>query len=175
MEATQYPNKATMQLSLTNAWSDGLKKHYIIHEFGHALGLGHEHQRSKFWQSLHPYVNLDKMKQDPDVGGDENFHINWAEEATGYYTSDAGEDSGEYDPQSIMHYGLVLLSNAYACECDNYTMLMLWSLVNKRMRLSLLVVRKVHLLGDVQLIENEKLAPPTIGMREHERYPSQQI
>ena len=106
MEATQYPNVATMQLSLTKAWSDGLKRHYIIHEFGHALGLGHEHQRSKFWQFLNPYVNLEKMKQDPVVGGDHNFKTNWAEGAVSYYSSDL-DNPEEYDPQSVMHYGLV--------------------------------------------------------------------
>ena len=107
MEANQYPNEATMHLSLTKAWSDDLKRHYIIHEFGHALGLGHEHQRSKFWEFLLPFVNTTLMKHDAVVGGDKNFKENWGEIAESYYSSDLGANSGEYDPQSIMHYWLV--------------------------------------------------------------------
>ena len=110
MEATQFPGDATMQLSLTRAWSDNLKKHYVLHEFGHVLGLGHEHQRSKFWQHLNPFVNKEMMKQDPVVGGNRNFNINWAESAGSYYSSDLGDDTEEYDSQSIMHYGLVQCS-----------------------------------------------------------------
>ena len=106
----QFPSQPTMHLSLVHAWSDDLKKHYIIHEFGHALGLGHEHQRSKFWQFLHPYVNYGKMKQDPSVGGDLNFQTQWAAQPDSFYSSDL-ESPGAYDPQSIMHYGLVNLCN----------------------------------------------------------------
>ena len=99
-----------MHLSLVHAFSDSWKKYYIIHEFGHALGLGHEHQRSKFWEILHVYVDIEKMKKDPAVGGDSNFKTNWAKAAVNYYTSDLVADAGKYDPQSIMHYGLVHLT-----------------------------------------------------------------
>ncbi len=32
--------------------SDKYKMSYVLHEFGHALGLDHEHQRSDFWDIL---------------------------------------------------------------------------------------------------------------------------
>lgn len=104
MQATQYPKHPTMQLSLEKAWNDGLKRHYVIHEFGHALGLGHEHQRSSFWNFLHPYVNIGLMKADKDVGGDANYQQNWAVVSNKFYSSEAG-NPGKYDPHSIMHYG----------------------------------------------------------------------
>ena len=98
-----------MHLSLKYVFTDSWKRYYIIHEFGHALGLGHEHQRSKFWQFLHPYVNIEMMKKDPAVGEDEKFKNDWASKTDTYYSSDLGANSGKYDPKSIMHYGLVHL------------------------------------------------------------------
>jgi hypothetical protein len=35
----------------------------VVHEFGHALGLGHEHQRSDFRTCIIPYLDEAKMKQ----------------------------------------------------------------------------------------------------------------
>ena len=58
-------------------------KYIVIHEFGHALGLGHEHQRSDFWELTKPYIdvtkmkNVTKMKKDLDLS-DTNFQTIWA-------------------------------------------------------------------------------------------------
>ena len=93
-----------MQLSVGMAISDSLKKHYIIHEFGHALGLGHEHQCSKFWQNLYPFVYTELVVHDQTIGGAQEFGTCTSDL---YYTSDLGPLSGEYDPQSIMHNWLV--------------------------------------------------------------------
>ena len=90
-------DQPTMWLDL-NVSGDNYKKHLVIHEFGHALGLGHEHQRSDFWKLIKPYVDIEEMKKDLKVTT-KGFEVNWDSDSqfkTGKCTA--------YDPYSIMHY-----------------------------------------------------------------------
>ena len=86
-------NEATMWLDLhSGGVGDDYKKHIVIHEFGHALGLGHEHQRSYFWKLIKPFVNVTKMKK----------YVNMTD-----WDSDSQFKTGKcapYDPNSVMHY-----------------------------------------------------------------------
>ncbi len=66
-----------------------MQESLVIHEFGHALGLEHEHQRSTFWNVFDTVVeDKDKMPG-----------------ALAYHKRGNFSDSDRvYDPKSIMHY-----------------------------------------------------------------------
>lgn len=73
---------------------DCYKEHLVVHEFGHVLGLGHEHQRSDFWECVKPFIDESKLRKDVGIRSDDwmkDFDID-IEEAT------------DYDSKSVMHY-----------------------------------------------------------------------
>ena len=77
---------------------DSYKKHLVIHEFGHALGLYHEHQRSDFWMHIEQYINKSRMKADLGIS-DSKFEQSYdklKKMESAFHT--------EYDPDSVMHY-----------------------------------------------------------------------
>ena len=77
---------------------DAYKKHLVIHEFGHALGLYHEHQRSDFWKAIEPYIDRSKMRAHLHMTDDE-FDRRYGKDQE---TKSASHT--EYDPDSVMHY-----------------------------------------------------------------------
>ena len=89
----QADGKPTMWLDLSSG-RDDYQQHVVVHEFGHALGLEHEHQRSDFWKKVKPFINLDLMK--------DNLQGRYKD-----YTEPAAPVQftlTEYDPDSVMHY-----------------------------------------------------------------------
>ena len=96
-----------MLLNLSDAHSDAEKRSLVIHEFGHALGLGHEHQRSDFWKIVGRYFDMRQIESENDVGPVRKsrsslmiatFSKNYFEELNGL------SEFSPYDPDSIMHY-----------------------------------------------------------------------
>ena len=103
-------DQPTMWLNLhSGGIDDSFKKHLVVHEFGHALGLGHEHQRSDFWKILKPYLNEKEMKQELSVrfgvDGDQ-FERDWGRKTSTKVKKTA------YDSGSVMHYW-------YVIQCDS--------------------------------------------------------
>lgn len=93
-------DKPTMLLDLhTGGANDAYKKNVVIHEFGHILGLTHEHQRSEFWKLIKQFIDEKKMKKDLKLT-DDQFKIDWDVD---HFSNMEGE-STEYDPTSVMHY-----------------------------------------------------------------------
>ena len=99
--------KPTMRLNL-GGFAPEHQESLVIHHFGRALGLENEHQRPEFWDVLGKYLDVEKMKADPQVGSAAAYEEEWVRAPFS-----PGEQSVnsllEYDPDSIMHYRLVLI------------------------------------------------------------------
>ncbi len=100
-------NEPTMYLNLAQH-SPELQESLVVHEFGHALGLEHEHQRSDFWDVVEKHIDLATMKDDPFVKGSQqgeqatlSFGRDWFKDVK---TLKEKKNSTPYDPDSIMHY-----------------------------------------------------------------------
>ena len=109
MEATQVTDmkEPTMVLSL-GSHAPEYQKSLVLHQFGHALGLEHEHQRSDFWDVLGDQLDTDQIKMDPFVNpaqtqeaGEEVFKKYCG--AISRKQSVSRVQSVKYDPESIMH------------------------------------------------------------------------
>jgi astacin len=74
--------------------SEGCSTGSIIHEIGHALGLWHEHSR----EDRDDYIRILWENIEPTLKHNFRQHI------------DDGDDAGEYDYSSIMHYGRFVFS-----------------------------------------------------------------
>lgn len=97
MDAEQVTDisQATMNLNLKGISQD-FQRYLVIHEFGHALGLEHEHQRSDFWRVASKFLDIELMRKDP--------RLKWVNFATDILELPSRGHTSEYDADSIMHY-----------------------------------------------------------------------
>lgn len=112
-----------MTLDLSSS-RDDYKRHLVPHEFGHALGLAHEHQspnapalleKEDLIAKLAPYMpgvsEAAKRKAAADkYEQDYKRHSVVADDAV----------VTKHDPKSIMHYWLVQLHACYTCTVCAY-------------------------------------------------------
>ena len=94
---TVQQDKPTLVLKL-NAMDYYNIRATIVHEFGHALGLGHEHQHPEYWRNIKKFLSLSNMKADLKLE-DKVFDYQWA-------NNNPDQDTliSEYDEDSVMHY-----------------------------------------------------------------------
>ena len=100
MKATtvQDTSKPTMILSLKGI-DHNMQRFLVMHEFGHALGLEHEHQRSDFWEVAENLLDVRKMRRDPQMK-----NVKFDRDMLEKQSQDTTVMTREYDPDSIMHY-----------------------------------------------------------------------
>ena len=111
--------KPTMMLNLSSM-EETVQRSQVIHEFGHALGLAHEHQRVDFWDKVEPHINMERMMDDSRVKdpisdfGKQTIGADWRATKHGVTLTlrkifgklpNLKTEEFEYDPDSIMHYG----------------------------------------------------------------------
>ena len=101
------PDKPTMTLNLSDkTYPEYFLRHLVIHEFGHALGLEHEHQRSDFWDTVKDFIDMDRMKSDHRFTHYQSTPKGNATFGRDYLVTKEKGDccASEYDSKSIMHY-----------------------------------------------------------------------
>ena len=77
--------------------SDDETKATVLHQFGHALGLGHALMGPKDWRALKPYVHTDSMMKSCGASKEKDFEVLW----TGKKLK---ESVVNYDKESVMGY-----------------------------------------------------------------------
>ena len=84
-------DKPTMMLNL-KGFPLALQRSLVIHQFGHALGLDHEHQWSDFWEVVKEFFDKSKISES------QMLRVKKREDM-----AESGRSS-PYDRHSIMHY-----------------------------------------------------------------------
>ena len=95
-------SEPTMVLDLEGKSSASIQFE-IVHEFGHALGLYHEHQHPEYLEVMKEYLDDRKVFaafRRPDSEDSNDFKLQYKEVSD----PDAFQYKPQYDPESIMHY-----------------------------------------------------------------------
>ena len=88
--------KPTMVLDFTGM-TDREIKATVIHQFGHALGLGHALMNINDWSHVKEFINVDKMVENYGLKSQDNFEVQWS----GHKSQ---QSIINYDNESVMSY-----------------------------------------------------------------------
>ena len=101
-----HPSAPTMVLNFSGLDSHMIKS-TIIHQFGHALGLGHALMRPKDWATIRKHVNTEEMKM-YGITSKEDFKIKLTgkglKELEWTETGLKDDSAVNYDETSVMQY-----------------------------------------------------------------------
>ena len=100
------PSEPTMVLDFTALDSSAIKA-TVIHQFGHALGLGHALMNPKDWAIVKKHVDMEKMMEDLGVCSEKDLEVQWIGK---------GLSEVNRDPISVMQYWYVIHSLALGPE-----------------------------------------------------------
>ena len=77
----------------------------IVHQFGHALGLGHALMKPEDWDALKDHLKLEQMMSDCHASNDVDLRKQWTGKGL-------KENLIRYDNQSVMLFRQVLFLGA---------------------------------------------------------------
>ena len=100
-EATCHEMDDTMVLNLSHK-DDDFKQYIVVHEFGHALGLGHMHQSSHLANALDERLTIEWLKEESGLSLEDSvkkFNTDFKP-----YTGVQTEEIGHFDASSVMCY-----------------------------------------------------------------------
>ena len=102
-------DKPTMVLSFHDKKDDHQIRATIVHEFGHVLGLGHEHQHPSYWKVIKDFVNTESMRKSLKLNRND-FNMQWV-------NTTLRSSNTPYDEDSVMHYPYVTHICTLCIEC----------------------------------------------------------
>ena len=100
-EATFHGMDDTMVLNLSRK-DDNFKQYIVVHEFGHALGLGHMHQSSHFAKALDERLTIEWLQEESGLSSEDavkKFNADFKP-----YTGECTKEIGHFDAGSVMCY-----------------------------------------------------------------------